>query len=105
MAGSFEVHGNGTVTVMFAYRHPTVVTQTTVEATAHALYNAGDVPVDKDDELIPWEDLTNQDKLNILDRVIRKDVVELARGYWHDVRQADARAYRVTDNATLMELE
>lgn len=102
MAGSFEVHGDGTVTVTFAYRHPTAIIQTTVEAAAHALYNASGAPVDGDGEPIAWGDLTNQDKLGIVDKFIRERIVELGRGHLHDVRQAEARALREADNATIM---
>lgn len=105
MAGSFEVHADDTVTVTFAYRHPTAIAQDTAEAAAHAIYNASGAPVDGDGEPIAWGDLTNQDKLNIVDRFIRGRVVELARGFLHDTRQADARDYRAADNATIMEPE
>ena len=105
MAGSFEVHDDGTVTVAFAYRNPTTIVQTTVEAAAHALYNAGGAPVDDRGVAISWTGLSNQDKLDIVDAFIRTTVVELGRGYLHNVRNAERDALHAADNATLMEPE
>ena len=103
MAGSFEVHGDGTITVAFSYTALTDKVQTTADAAAHALYNAGRyVPVDDNGAAIPWDDLTNQQKLDMLDEFVLAGIRELALGYLHNVRQAEARAHREADVATVL---
>ena len=51
MAGSFVVHGDGTITVAFSYTAPADIVQATADAGAHRLYNTGRyVPVDGEGE-------------------------------------------------------
>lgn len=102
MAGSFVVNGDNTITVAFSYTGQTDIVQTTADAAAHGLYNAGQVPVTVSGVGIPWEELTNQNKLNLLDKFILSHLHELAIGYLHNVRQEAARAYREEDVATIL---
>ncbi len=94
MAGTFVVNGDGTITVAFSYTAPAAIVQATADAAAHGLY--------VEDDAVPWDDLTNQDKLDMLDGFVLGGLHELALGYLHDVRQADARAYREADTATIL---
>jgi len=103
MAGTFEINGDGTITVAFSYTAATAKVQATADAAAHMLYNAGREPVlqrdtgEIDEEGKPimqevvaaWDDLTNQDKLDMLDAMILERIRKLARGYLHDVRTTD----------------
>ena len=91
MAGSFEVHGDGTITVAFAYTADAAIVQATADAAAHALYEGE-----------AWDDLSNEDKLDLLDGFVLSGIRELALGYLHNVRQAEARAHREADVATVL---
>ena len=94
MAASFVVHGDGTITVAFSYTAPVDKVQATADAAAHALYvEGGDVA---------WDDLSNGDKLELMDAFVLSVIRELARGYLHNVRQAEARAHREADVATVL---
>ena len=103
MAGTFVVNGDSTITVAFSYTAQAAIVQTTADAAAHRLYDSGRyVLVDAEGEAVPWDDLTNQQKLNMLDKFVLEGVHEMALGYLHDVRQADARAYREEDAGTIL---
>lgn len=111
MAGTFEVNGDGTTTVQFAYTAATARIQATVEAAAHLLYNAGREPqrqVGTDEEgapimkVIPWEELSNMQKLGLVDALILERVQRMARGYLADVRQAAAAEQAAEDEATVL---
>jgi len=93
MAGSFVVHGDGTITVAFSYTALADIVQATADAGAHALYTG---------EAEAWDDLSNQDKLDLLDGFVLSGIRELALGYLHNVRQAEARAHREEDVATVL---
>ena len=82
MAGSFEVHEDGTVTVTFAYRATADKISTTVGDAVNYLYPAtfGEV-LDEDGVKIPFDELTNQQKLNVLDAWLRKSVLDFALQY------------------------
>ncbi len=75
MAGKFTVNGTNT-TITFEYTAPTTKVQAIVLAAARYFYDldAVDVP-----PTTPFDSLTNQQKLDILDRHIRRLVNEAAR--------------------------
>ena len=93
MAGSFVVHQDGTITVAFSYTALADKVVATADAAAHAMYTG---------EAIAWDDLSNVDKLDLLDGFVLSGVRELALGYLHNVRQAEARAHREADVATVL---
>jgi len=83
MAGTFEVHGDGTITVAFAYTATADKITTTVGDAVHYLYPqtyAGPLEVEGEAP-IPFDELTNQQKLNVLDAWLRKSVVDFALQY------------------------
>ena len=116
MAGSFEVNGDGTVTVAFSYTAAAAKVQATADAAAHMLYNVGREPklqrdtgeIDEEGKpimqevVVPWDDLTNQDKLDMLDAMILERIRKLARGYLHDVRTADDKAKAAADEVSVL---
>jgi len=116
MAGTFEVHDDGTITVAFSYTATAAKIQATADAAAHMLYNAGRKPKlqqdtgEVDDEgnpivqkvVVPWDDLTNQEKLDMVDEMILERIRKLARGYLHDVRTADDEAKAAADEASVL---
>jgi multidrug efflux pump subunit AcrB len=96
MSGSFTVNDDGTTTVVFEYTAATAKVAATVDAAAHMLYNSGREPtVESEDEngavvqvVTPWDDLSNQDKLDMVDELILEKIKKLARGYQNDVDMA-----------------
>jgi len=116
MAGSFEVNGDGTITVAFSYIAAAAKIQATADAAAHMLYNAGREPklqrdsgeIDEEGKpimqevVVPWDDLTSQDKLDMLDEMVLERIRKLARGYLHDVRTADDEAKAAADEASIL---
>ena len=100
----------------FAYTAMVAKAQATVDAAAHALYNAGREPtvtvdsgeVDENGDPImtqvapDWDDLTNANKLAIIDALILERVQKLARGYLHDVRQAAAEESAALNEETIL---
>ena len=83
MAGTFEVHGDGTVTVAFAYRATAEKITTTVGDAVHYLYpQTYSGPLEAEGEaIIPFDELTNQQKLDVLDAWLRKSVLDFALQY------------------------
>lgn len=78
MAASFRLNGDGTVTVTFAYTAVTVKAQETVNQAAAHVYHVYPI-LDESGEIVPFENLTNQQKLNILDRHILRVILDAAR--------------------------
>ena len=121
MAGTFEVNDNGTITVAFAYTAKAAKIQARLNAAAHRLYNAGrgrdfthieevETDIDESGNLVvaeqevasTWDDLTNQQKLKILDEFVFSAIHEEAAGYLYEVRQSEAAARRAEDIATIL---
>jgi len=93
MAASFKVNGDGTITVTFAYTALAAKVQATADAAAHALYTG---------EAEAWDDLTNTQKLALLDKFILSNLHELALGYLHNSHQAEDMERRAADVATIL---
>ena len=91
MAGTFEVHGDGTITVAFTYTALADKVTDTVGDAVHYLYpQTYAEPLEA--EGIPFEELTNQQKLNVLDAWLRKSVFDLALQYDKMRRNAESDA-------------
>ena len=103
MAGTFVVHQDGTITVAFSYTALAEKVQTRIDKAAHRQYSTGRyVPVDAEGVAIPWGDVTNQQKLNILSEFVRDGIHEEAMAQYDSERKADAAAYRAADAATIL---
>lgn len=79
MAGTFTVNGDGTITVSFEYTAEQGLIFNTVNDAVAQLYKIGgfDIP-------IPFEELTNQQKLDILDGFVKRSVLNKARRFNED---------------------
>lgn len=75
MAASIINNNNGTHTIMFQYTAPTQKIQDLGEDAAHQAYLQNPL----DDRTILWDDMTIQDKLNLLDNEIKSHIVALAQ--------------------------
>ena len=82
MSGTLKLNGDGTVTAAFTYTATTDKMTTTVGDAVHYLYpqTFGEV-LNAEGVLIPFDALTNQQILDVLDAWLRKNVVDLARQY------------------------
>lgn len=69
MAGTF-VTGGGNTTVSFSYTKPTAQAVAVITSAAHYLYRVAD-----------FGSLTNQQKLDIVDTWVRKQIIAMAKTY------------------------
>ena len=81
MPGTFLVAGDKT-TITFEYVADSTKVSNSLNDAVHYLYPAvfGDL-YDENDVLIPFEELTNQQKLDVLDAWVRKTILDLAKQY------------------------
>lgn len=79
MASSFEVI-NGKLKITFWYQADTAKVQAIVEAASSLLYTdrGFENQYDGDGELIPWETLTNNQQLAVVDRYVREVIINTA---------------------------
>jgi len=80
MTATFLVDGTNT-TVQFEYTKPTTTIQSIVGDAAEYLFNKGFGDHGTDESPIIFDDLTNQEKLNLLDAHVRNVIVDLANTY------------------------
>lgn len=103
MAGTFVINGDGTITVAFSYTALAEIVQATADAAAHWLYDADRyVLLGSYGIPVPWEELTNSDKLDMLDKFVLELLRNRAMDYLHNARVADARAYREEDEEMIL---
>ena len=102
MPVTLVLHGDGTGTVNLMRTMGVPKIEALGNAAAHRLYDAGRyVPLDVDDVAVPWDDLTNLQKLGILGDFAFDMIHEEAMGYMHEVRGVEARSHRAEDAATI----
>ncbi len=87
MTGTFK-QNNGTTTVTFEYEADTTKVQTTVGDAAHYLFDHGYGDHGTEESPIVWADLSNQDKLDIVDKHLVKVIKDAAKTY-HIVSAGD----------------
>ena len=92
MTAEFEVNG-GQTTIRFEYTADTDKVQAVAESASHHLFNQ---QID-DNPGIKFDTLTNQQKLNILDKGIKHWILDQARRYHFIVADAAARAQMIQD--------
>jgi len=81
MAGTFLVDGDNTA-INFNYVANTTKVSNALNDAVHYLYPATfRGPLDNEDPIIPFEELTNQQKLDVLDAWVRKTILDLAKQY------------------------
>lgn len=81
MSGTFEVDGNQ-VTVAFRYTANLTKAQTVIIDAAHWLWSG----TEED-----WEQLSNQDKLDLVDTHVRKTIIKIATTHIRSVGETAAR--------------
>ena len=90
MTAKFVVDGSN-LTINFEYSAPVVrATEVTVSA-AHYLWEHGYGDHGTDEEPITFDDLTNQDKLNLLDKHVLRVIMDIAQDYHVNARQEAER--------------
>jgi len=90
MTASFKTDGANT-TVTFAYTAPTQKVVDTAEAAAHYLWEHGYGDHGDEENPILVSDLTNQQKLNLIDQHVRRVILDIAKDYHVNSEQEAAR--------------
>ena len=84
MTAKFTISGSD-VTVSFSYTAPIAKVQSVIEAAAHYLY------VKPDEDAPEFEELSNQQQLNVVDAHVRRVIIDLASTYTSRAAQDAAR--------------
>lgn len=100
MAGTFIVNGTST-TIAFTYTAPTTTVLAIVPAAAHYLWDHGYGDHGTEEIPIEFADLTNQQKLNLVDAYIRQTIIDLANTYKSIAAQDAARLTEEENEYTL----
>lgn len=100
MAGTFSV-SNGNTTVAFEWTAATDTVQSVVGDAAEYLWDKGYGDHGTDEEPIVFDDLTNQEKLDIVDVYIKKVIVDLANTHKSVKAQDEARATEAASEYSL----
>ena len=86
MASSITVNGDGTVTISLSWTATVEVMDDTLNAAAMVYYLRK--PVMVDEVVVPFDDLTNNQKLSLIEAEMLRIIRHNALGYLHDLRQA-----------------
>ena len=98
-----DLHGDGTATVGFTRTAEVPIIEATGNAAARRLYNAGRyVPVDAEGVAIPWEDLTNMQKLSMLGDFVFAAIHEEGMAQFDSEHKAEIATYRAADAAKIL---
>jgi len=100
MAATFIVSGANT-TINFEYTAPTTAVLAIVPAAAHYLWDHGYGDHGTEEEPIGFGDLTNQQKLDVVDAYIRQTIIDLANTYKSVAAQDAARIIEQESEYTL----
>jgi len=90
MTANFEVV-NGKLKVVFWYQADLAKTQAILEDAAEYLWNSVYGEYDEEGNLLPFADLSNQEKLNLVDRHVRQVIIDLANSFKSTEAQRIAR--------------
>lgn len=90
MAGSFEVIGSD-IKVHFEYQAPTATVISIVGDAAEYLFDKGFGNHGDEENPIVFGDLSNQDKLDLVDDHVRKVIINLANTFKSQAAQVAAR--------------
>ena len=97
MAGTFTTSG-GDTTMKLQYVAETAKVQEVVGDAVNLLWDRGLGDHGDDDNPIVWGDLSNQDKLDILDGYVKSVILGLAREYEVKAQTAAARDQAAADS-------
>ena len=98
MAGTYS---NGTVT--FTYSTTAAKTLKILDAAAHYLFNQQGVGVSESSKVV-YADLTNQQKLDLVDKAVRELLMNLARAYNVTTQMDAAKQAAILDAQTNLNL-
>lgn len=94
MSGTFTVDGSNT-TIKFEYSATTSRVVNIIDNAVHYLWSRG-----RGDQSANYADLTNQDKLDILDAYLKDNVVDLAKTNYINTASDAARVTAITEADT-----
>jgi hypothetical protein len=96
MAGKFVVSG-GNVTITFEYTVTIAKGQNIITAAAHRLWNMGYGDHGTFEVPITFDSLTNQQKLDIVDVYVKREINECAQNYYAVKASQDALVAAIAD--------
>jgi len=88
MTGTFSTD-NGEAVVAFSYKATTAVVLVKADKTAHYLWDRGCGDHGTEEEPILYTDLSNQQKLDIIDAYLLKSILDMAASYVADAADLD----------------
>lgn len=100
MTATFIVNGDGTTTVQFEYTAANQRVLDTAGDAAHLLFDQHRFVQPDPDNPLTFDELTNQQKLNLLDAYVLKSILSIAKQYYVEYSIAVARDDAVTDTET-----
>jgi len=100
MTGTFEVIGDE-LKITFEYQGVIATVQSIVGNAAEYLYHSYPIYVDETEEVIPFDDLTNVQKLSIVDKHVRRVVNDAANTFKSIEAQRIAREAEAADEYNL----
>lgn len=103
MTGSFLVDGDR-VTIAFEYEVDLTKGQLVINDAANLLWDRGMGDHGDEETPIVFADLTNQEKLDIVDTYVRRTILGLAKTYSHEEAEEAAREQAEDDAETDYEL-
>ena len=86
MTAKFTVDGSNLI-ISFQYTAPVVRATEVAMSAAHYLWEHGYGDHGTDEDPILFDDLTNQDKLNLLDKHVLRVIMDIAQDYYVNSRQ------------------
>lgn len=109
MTAKFTVSGAKTK-VVFTWEAPTTKTQNTIDAFAHSLWDRGlgdhGIPeFDWQENTRTWDDVTNQEKLNIVHDYLLLTIINSAKAYGQSSAKGAAGTQEEIDAETKYGLE
>ena len=90
MTAKFTVDGSNLI-ISFEYSAPVVRATEVAVSAAHYLWEHGYGDHGTDEEPILFDDLANQDKLNLLDQHVLRVIMDIAQDYHVNARQEAER--------------
>ena len=90
MTAKFTVDGSNLI-INFQYTAPVVRATEVAVSAAHYLWEHGYGDHGTEEEPILFDDLTNQEKLNLVDKHVKRVVLDIAKDYHVNARQEAER--------------
>jgi len=98
MAGTFTNNGDGTFTISFEYTAETDKAQAVIDNAAELLFKEKLLTGELDGSAV-FDNLTNQERLDMVDVFVRQNVMRIARNNLIDIAVDSAREAALADNS------